>query len=237
MSAGFGSSVNAAEVARFDALAARWWDARGPMRPLHMMNPVRAGWITARIDRAFGRRDVRVLDIGCGAGLLAEALAAAGCEVVGVDAGAEVIAAARAHAAGRGLRLEYRVAAAEDLADEGHKYDVVTALEIIEHVESPADFVRTLARLLNPGGLLFISTLNRTPAAYAMAKLGAEYLLRLLPIGTHDWNKFVTPPELATYMAGASLRLADIAGMTPTPRSFKITRNTSTNYIAMATGG
>jgi 2-polyprenyl-6-hydroxyphenyl methylase/3-demethylubiquinone-9 3-methyltransferase len=236
MSAASGGSVNAAEVARFDALAARWWDARGPMRPLHMMNPVRAGWILARMERVLGRRDVRVLDVGCGAGLLAESLAAAGCDVLGVDAGVDVIAAARAHAAGQGLRLNYQVGSVEDLADTGHKYDVVTALEIIEHVESPADFVRNLARLLNPGGLLFLSTLNRTPAAYATAKLGAEYLLRLLPVGTHDWQKFVTPAELATYTAGAGLRLADIAGMSfaPLGRGFRITRDTSTNYIAMA---
>jgi len=236
MSGAGGGSVNAAEVARFDALAARWWDATGPMRPLHMMNPVRAGWILARIDKVFGRRDVRVLDVGCGAGLLAESLAAAGCDVLGVDAGTEVIAAARAHAAGRGLRLDYQVGAAEALAAAGQTYDVVTALEIIEHVESPVDFVRDLARLLAPGGVLFLSTLNRTPASYAVAKLGAEFLLRLLPVGTHDWRKFVTPAELATHTAAAGLRLSDIAGMSfaPFARGFRITRDTSTNYIAMA---
>jgi 2-polyprenyl-6-hydroxyphenyl methylase/3-demethylubiquinone-9 3-methyltransferase len=234
MSGANGGSVNAAEVARFDALAARWWDATGPMRPLHMMNPVRAGWILARIDKVFGRRDVRVLDVGCGAGLLAETLAAAGCDVLGVDAGAEVIAAARAHAAGQGLRLAYQVGAAEELAAAGQTYDVVTALEIIEHVESPADFVRDLARLLAPGGVLFVSTLNRTPASYAVAKLGAEFLLRLLPVGTHDWRKFVTPAELARYAAGAGLRLSDIAGMGFALGGFRITRDTSCNYIAMA---
>jgi 2-polyprenyl-6-hydroxyphenyl methylase/3-demethylubiquinone-9 3-methyltransferase len=236
MSAVGGGSVNAAEVARFDALAARWWDIQGPMRPLHMMNPVRASWILARIERVLGRRDVRVLDVGCGAGLLSESLAAAGCDVLGVDAGAEVIAAARAHAAGQGLRLSYQVGSVEDLADTGHKYDVVTALEIIEHVESPADFVRNLAYLLNPGGLLFFSTLNRTPASYVVAKLGAEYLLRLLPVGTHEWRKFVTPAELTRYVSGARLRLTDIAGIGFAPGGFRITRDTSCNYIAMARG-
>jgi 2-polyprenyl-6-hydroxyphenyl methylase/3-demethylubiquinone-9 3-methyltransferase len=235
MSAGGSSSVNKAEIAQFDALAARWWDPSGPMRPLHAMNPVRAGWILQRIDRQFGTRDVRLLDVGCGAGLLSETLAKAGCDVLGLDAGAEVIAAAQAHAAGQGLRLAYEAGAAEDLHHSRHKYDVITTLEVIEHVEYPGAFVRTLSQLLAPGGLLFISTLNRTAASYATAKLGAEYLLRLLPVGTHDWNKFVTPQELAALTAAAGLRLADIAGMSFAMRGgFKITRDTSSNYIAMA---
>ena len=233
-------SVRPEEIARFDALAARWWDPSGPMQPLHMMNPCRVGWILERIRRKFGGSDVNVLDVGCGAGLLSESLAAAGCNVLGLDAGVEAIAAAKAHAEGsveaRGLRLAYRADTAEALAAEGQKYSVITALEIIEHVVDPAAFVATLASLLEPGGLLFLSTLNRTTKSYMVAKFGAEYLLRLLPVGTHDWRRFVTPQELGRFCRGAGLRLADSAGMSfsPLQRRFAITRDMSINYIAMA---
>lgn len=229
-------SVRPEEIARFDALAARWWDPSGPMQPLHMMNPCRAGWILERIRRKFGGSDVAVLDVGCGAGLLSESLAEAGCDVLGLDAGEEAIAAAKAHAEGRGLRLAYRAGTAEALAAEGRKYAVITALEIIEHVADPAAFVETLAALLEPGGLLFLSTLNRTAKSYMVAKFGAEYLLRLLPVGTHDWRHFVTPEELGRFCRGAGLRLADSAGMSfsPLKRGFAITRDMSINYIAMA---
>jgi 2-polyprenyl-6-hydroxyphenyl methylase / 3-demethylubiquinone-9 3-methyltransferase len=233
-------SVRPEEIARFDALAARWWDPSGPMRPLHMMNPCRAGWILDRIRRKFGGTDVRVLDVGCGAGLLSESLAASGCNVLGLDAGAEAIAAAQAHAEGRaegrGLRLAYRAGTAEALKAEGQKFPVITALEIIEHVADQAAFVGTLAALLEPGGVLFLSTLNRTAKSYVVAKFGAEYLLRLLPVGTHDWRCFVTPEELGRLCRGAGLRLADSAGMSfsPRQRSFAITRDMSINYIAMA---
>ena len=233
-------SVRPEEIARFDALAARWWDPSGPMQPLHMMNPCRAGWILERIRRKFGGSDVNVLDVGCGAGLLSESLAAAGCNVLGLDAGVEAIAAAKAHAEGsvegRGLRLAYRADTAEALAAEGQKYSVITALEIIEHVADPAAFVATLASLLEPGGLMFLSTLNRTAKSYMVAKFGAEYLLRLLPVGTHNWRRFVTPEELGRFCRGAGLRLADSAGMSfsPLQRRFAITRDMSINYIAMA---
>ena len=229
-------SVRPEEIARFDALAARWWDAAGPMRPLHMMNPCRSAWILERIRRKFGGTSVNVLDVGCGAGLLSESLAAAGCEVLGLDAGAEAIAAAQAHAEGRGLSLTYRAGTAEALQAEGRKFAVITALEIIEHVADPAAFVATLAALLEPGGLLFVSTLNRTGKSYLVAKFGAEYLLRLLPVGTHDWQRFVTPAELGRLCRGAGLRLADSAGMSfsPLKRGFAISRDMSINYIAMA---
>ncbi len=230
------NSVRPEEIARFDALAARWWDPSGPMQPLHMMNPCRAGWILERIRRKFGGNDVAVLDVGCGAGLLSESLAEAGCDVLGLDAGEEAIEAAKAHAEGRGLRLAYRAGTAEALAAEGRKYAVITALEIIEHVADPAAFIETLAALLEPGGLLFLSTLNRTARSYMVAKFGAEYLLRLLPVGTHDWQRFVTPEELGRFCRGAGLRLADSAGMSfsPLKRGFAITRDRSINYIAMA---
>jgi 2-polyprenyl-6-hydroxyphenyl methylase/3-demethylubiquinone-9 3-methyltransferase len=228
-------SVKPDEIAKFGALAARWWDKTGPMRPLHMMNPVRAGWVTERIARRFGGCDgVRVLDIGCGAGLLSESLAKAGCDVLGLDASAEAIAAAQVHATGQELSLRYQAGAAEDLA--GEKFPVITALEVIEHVAEPAAFIATLAGLLEPGGMLFLSTLNRTARSYVTAKLGAEYLLRLLPTGTHDWKQFITPAELSGLCRGSNLRMADLAGFSFSPLTgkFRISRDTSSNYIALA---
>ncbi|MDE8345566.1 MAG: bifunctional 2-polyprenyl-6-hydroxyphenol methylase/3-demethylubiquinol 3-O-methyltransferase UbiG [Acidocella sp.] len=232
-------SVDAADIARFDALAGQWWDPRGPMRPLHMMNPIRAGWVLNRIAAQFGGPAVDLLDVGCGAGLLSEALAGAGARVLGLDAATQAIAAAQAHAEGRGLPLSYRVGTAEALVSEGAKFQVITALEVIEHVPDQAAFIATLAALLVPGGLLFISTLNRTPRAFLAAKIGAEYLLRLLPIGTHNWRQFVTPAELATQCRAAGLRLSDIAGLsfTARPPGFRVTRDTSINYIALAQCG
>lgn len=229
-------SVDAAEIARFDALAGQWWDPRGPMRPLHLMNPVRAAWVLARISAQFGNPQVDLLDVGCGAGLLSESLAAAGARVLGLDAAGEAIAVAIAHAQGRGLNLSYRAGSAEALVSEGAKFQVITALEVIEHVADPAAFIATLAALLAPGGLLFVSTINRTPRAYITAKLGAEYVLRILPKGTHSWRQFVTPSELGTYCRTAGLRLADVAGMSFTPPrlNFYISRDTSVNYIALA---
>jgi len=231
-----GGSVNAEEVKKFDALAARWWDASGPMRPLHMMNPVRVKWILDQIAKRPGKTvGDQILDIGCGAGLLSESLAKAGYDVLGLDAAGEAIAAAQAHAAGRNLSVTYRAGSAEDLLAEGQKFPIITALEIIEHVDDPAGFVATLAALLEPGGILFISTLNRTPRSWLTAKLGAEYLLRLLPTGTHDWKQFITPAELDDYCRRADLRLSAIAGMSFSPlRGFRITRDTAINYIAAA---
>jgi len=232
------SSVLTAEVARFDALAAQWWDPRGPMRPLHAMNPLRVGWIESRIRARFGQEGVRLLDVGCGAGLAAEALARRGHTVLGIDAAGEALAAARAHADGKGFTLAYRDATAEALLAEGLRFPAITALEVIEHVADPAAFVATLARLLEPGGRLFLSTLNRTPRSFLTAKLGAEYLLRLLPVGTHEFRRFVTPPELSGYLRAAGLRLSDIAGMAPDPLrgGWRTTRHVDTNYIVMAEG-
>jgi len=228
-------SVIPQEIAHFNALAARWWDESGPMRPLHMMNGPRAAWVVQRV-RALVGPGVEILDIGCGAGLLAEALAKQGFEVLGADAGAEVIEAARSHAQGQGLNLQYRNATAEELVAEGVKFPVVTALEILEHVADPVAFLRTLADLLEPGGVLFLSTLNRTPQSFLTAKLGAEYILRLLPQGTHDWKKFITPAELGRYCREAGLRLADTAGLSFSPRrrGFALSHDLSVNYLAMA---
>lgn len=228
-------SVIDEEVARFDALAAQWWDKNGPMRPLHMMNPPRAAWVAERVRRRLGE-SVSILDVGCGAGLLSEALAHEGFEVTGLDAGSEVIRVAQAHAQGQGLNLTYQQGTAEELAAQGVTFPVITALEIIEHVADPAAFLASLRALLAPGGLLFLSTLNRTPKSYLVAKFGAEYVLKLLPVGTHDWQKFIKPAELGQLCRDAGLTLRDTAGLSYSPlaQDFKISRDLSVNYLALA---
>lgn len=230
------AGVVTAEVARFDALAGAWWNPDGPMRPLHRMNPARIGWIEARLRDRFGAARVNVLDVGCGAGLAAEALARRGHTVLGIDAAGAALEAARAHADGQDLRLDYRDATAEELAAEGARFDAVVALEVIEHVADPAAFVRALARLLAPGGVLVLSTLNRTARSLLTAKIGAEYVMRMLPAGTHDWRRFVTPAEMGAHLRGAGLRVTDIAGLLPDPLrgGWRTGRDLGVNYIVAA---
>ena len=223
------SHVRDAEIAKFDALAGSWWDPAGPMQPLHAMNPLRVGWIASRLPEAS-----TLLDVGCGAGLAAEALARRGFTVTGIDAAPAVIAAARQHAAEAGITVTYRQVDAAALVAEGQRFAAITALEVIEHVADPAAFLRDLTQLLAPGGRVFISTLNRTARSLVVAKWGAEYVLRLLPRGTHDWRRFVTPAELAQLARAAGLRMTDSAGMRydTLRQRWTLSHDLAVNYIA-----
>ncbi len=214
------SSIDTAELAKFEAMAAEWWDPEGKFKPLHMLNPCRLDYITAQIAAEFDRdltaprpfAGLRVLDIGCGGGLLAEPMARLGATVTGADAAARNIPVAQLHARQEGLDIEYRHAAAEDLAAEELHFDAVLNMEVVEHVADPPAYLTTCAQLLAPGGVMVASTLNRTPKSYLMAIIGAEYVMRWLPRGTHDWAKFITPDELATMLGAAGLDPVDRTG-------------------------
>jgi 2-polyprenyl-6-hydroxyphenyl methylase / 3-demethylubiquinone-9 3-methyltransferase len=219
---GQGSTVDTAEVARFSALAAEWWDARGRMAVLHRFNPLRLGVIKEAACRQFERDPIRLdalaglrmLDIGCGGGILSEPLARLGAEVVGADPSQPNIEAAKLHAAEAGLAVDYRATTAEALADEGERFDVVLAMEVVEHVADLSLFIKRCAEMVRPGGLMITATLNRTLKSFALAIVGAEYLLRWLPRGTHQWDKFVTPNELEAALERHGLTVLDETGVT-----------------------
>ncbi|MXV44577.1 bifunctional 2-polyprenyl-6-hydroxyphenol methylase/3-demethylubiquinol 3-O-methyltransferase UbiG [Saccharibacter sp. 17.LH.SD] len=234
------SSVVGEEISHFSALADKWWNPKGPMAPLHAMNPIRTSWVKDHLPDALFQQSEppRLLDIGCGAGLASERFAQLGFNTLGVDASAEAIAAATAHVKTVPLPvyaapLHYQEGHAELLVEQHKRFDVVCALEIIEHVRDPAVFLQLLADLTEPGGFVAVSTLNRTIRSYLMAKLGAEYLLRLLPIGTHDWKKFISPVELDRMAKQAGLTLCHLNGMSFIPPRWHISRDTSVNYIAL----
>ncbi|WBU52767.1 bifunctional 2-polyprenyl-6-hydroxyphenol methylase/3-demethylubiquinol 3-O-methyltransferase UbiG [Paracoccus sp. SCSIO 75233] len=236
-------SRDPSEIAKFEAMAAEWWDPKGKFKPLHMMNPVRLGYITTQIAAEFSRdlsaprpfEGLRLLDIGCGGGLLSEPMTRLGAEVVGADAAAKNIEVARLHAAQVGLEIDYRATTAEDLLAAGETFDAVLAMEIVEHVADPPGFVATCHDLLKPGGVLVISTLNRTARSFAAAIIGAEWVMRWLPKGTHDWQRFITPDELGEMMAQAGLGVVDRKGMVFNPVSWDWSlsdRDLSVNYAA-----
>jgi 2-polyprenyl-6-hydroxyphenyl methylase / 3-demethylubiquinone-9 3-methyltransferase len=237
-------TVDEAELARFAALAGEWWDPRGKMAPLHKFNPLRLGYIRDAACRRFGRdakrldclSGVRMLDIGCGGGILSEPLARLGAEVVGADPAQENVAAARLHAAESGIAVDYRATTAEALAELEERFDVVLAMEVVEHVADLHLFVELTAGMVKPGGLMIAATINRTLKSFALAIVGAEYILRWLPRGTHQWDKFVTPNELEIALARGGLTPIDEAGVVYNPLAdrWRLSSDMDVNYIMTA---
>ena len=238
------ASIDAAEVERFQALAKAWWDPEGKFRPLHQIGPVRLTFVRDELKRHFAIADnglrplqgLSLVDVGCGGGLLSEPLARLGAAVTGIDPGERNIAIARDHAAAQGLDIAYRATTAEQLAAEGALFDAVVCLEVIEHVQDVPAFIATLAALLRPGGLMVLSTLNRTVKAYALAIVGAEYVLGWLPRGTHQWERFVTPDELARHVTATGLAPPRLAGFVyhPLRDTWSLSDDTDVNSLAAA---
>jgi len=236
------NTVDDAEIAKFEAMAAEWWDPKGKFAPLHMMNPVRLDYITAQIAAEFGRdlRDdtpfagLRLLDIGCGGGLLSEPMARLGATVVGADAAERNIPVAQVHAEQSGLEIDYRHTTAEALAAAGEQFDVVLNMEVVEHVADPQAYLSACQQLLKPGGIMICSTINRNPKSFALAIVGAEYVMRWLPKGTHEWQKFITPEELFSLIETAGLDPVDRKGFVFNPISWRWSisdRDLSVNYV------
>jgi 2-polyprenyl-6-hydroxyphenyl methylase / 3-demethylubiquinone-9 3-methyltransferase len=224
-------NVDPAELAKFAALAHRWWDPNGEFKPLHDINPLRLGWIQ-RI--AGDLRGKRILDVGCGGGILSESMAASGARVAGIDLSDKALGVARLHKLESGADVDYRLVAVETLAAESPgAYDVVTCMEMLEHVPQPASVVAAVATLVKPGGTVVISTLNRNPKSYLFAVIGAEYVLGLLPRGTHDWSRFIKPAEIAAWGRRVGLDLVEMIGMTynPLSRQYRLERDVSVNYL------
>ncbi|MBR0347847.1 MAG: bifunctional 2-polyprenyl-6-hydroxyphenol methylase/3-demethylubiquinol 3-O-methyltransferase UbiG [Rudaea sp.] len=226
-------NVNRAETGKFDKLAAGWWDPEGESRPLHDLNPVRLNYVAERA----ALKGARALDVGCGGGILSEALAASGAQVVGIDLAPRVLDVARLHLHESNLQVDYREVSVEALAQASPgEFDVVTCMEMLEHVPDPGSVIAACAALLNPGGRLFLSTLNRTPLAFGAAIVGAEYALNLLPRGTHHYVQFIRPAEMAAALRDAGLVLEDLSGLAYNPLSRRawIVKNTQINYLACA---
>jgi 2-polyprenyl-6-hydroxyphenyl methylase / 3-demethylubiquinone-9 3-methyltransferase len=235
-------TVDAGEIEKFQKMAAEWWNPEGMFKPLHMLNPCRLGYITAQVAAEFDRdladdrpfAGLRILDIGCGGGLLSEPMARLGAEVVGADAAERNIPVAKLHAEQSGLAIDYRHTTAEALAAAGEAFDVVLNMEVVEHVADPQAFIDACQRLLKPGGLMICSTINRNPKSFAMAIVGAEYVMRWLPKGTHEWSKFITPDELYDMFRKAGLDPVDRKGFVFNPVSWNwrmSDRDLSVNYV------
>jgi 2-polyprenyl-6-hydroxyphenyl methylase / 3-demethylubiquinone-9 3-methyltransferase len=239
-----GSSIDQAEVDRFARLAADWWNPRGPMAALHKFNPLRLAYIRDKVCERFARdgkkldclSGLRMLDIGCGGGILSEPLARLGAQIVGADPAEENIAAASAHAQESGVAVDYRATTAEDLSAAGEAFDVVLAMEVVEHVADVGGFVATCAGMVKPGGLLIAATLNRTLKSFALAIVGAEYVLRWLPRGTHQWDKFVTPQELESAIERNGLRVTAERGVIYNPLAdrWQLSSDMDVNYMLVA---
>jgi len=223
-------NVDRAEIAKFEALASRWWDRNSEFKPLHEINPLRCNWIDGKV----GLAGKEVLDVGCGGGILAEAMALRGARVTGIDMGEAPLAVARLHQLESGVEVDYQQSTAEQMAElHPGRFDVVTCLEMLEHVPDPASVIRACAQLVKPGGEVFFSTINRNPKSFVFAIVGAEYILRLLPRGTHEFAKFIRPAELGSWSRQAGLDMQDIIGLTynPLTRVYKLEGNVDVNYM------
>lgn len=238
------TTINADEIAKFAAMADEWWDPSGKFKPLHKFNPVRLGYVRDWAIRHFGKdasgmrplAGLRILDIGCGGGLLSEPLARLGAEVTGIDAGERNIRVAALHAEGSGLEISYEATTAEALAASGRQFDIVLNMEVVEHVDNVPLYMKSCAELVAPGGLLFTATINRTPRAFALAIVGAEYVLRWLPRGTHDFSKFLTPDEIGSLVRRNGLRELERVGVSfhPLADEWRQSRDTGVNYMLLA---
>ena len=238
------ASIDAREVAKFSAMAEAWWDPNGKFRPLHQLNPVRLRFVRDRVCAHLGRdplaerplEGLRILDVGCGGGLLCEPLSRLGAQVTGIDAAEKNIRIAELHAAQSGLEIDYRHASAEDLAAAGARFDVVLNMEVVEHVADVGGFLTACAALVAPGGASVVATLNRTPKSFLLAIVGAEYVLRWLPRGTHDWRRFLRPSELVGHLRGTGLEVTEMTGVVydPVVARWRLSRDLGVNYMLFA---
>ncbi len=228
-------NIDQNEIAKFEVLASRWWDPTSEFKPLHDINPLRLNYIDERVSLA-GKR---IVDVGCGGGLLSEGMALRGAHVTGIDMGEAPLSVAKLHSLDSGVDVDYRQTTVEELAsdpDHAGQYDVVTCLEMLEHVPDPGSVIKACAALLRPGGHLFLSTINRNPKSFLFAIVGAEYLLKMLPKGTHEWKKFIRPSEMSDYLRHAGLEVSELTGMSynPVTKAYKLGRDVDVNYLMHA---